>query len=87
MTHVEDTLHVGEQKRVRSAIGERVQKLTRNEPGARPVLFRMLHRVLRERYEVESYKDIKQNQLLHVLNFISTWGGEALEARQKTNHR
>lgn len=87
MAQATDTLHVGQQKRMRGAIGERVQKLAHGEPGARPVLFRMLHRVIRERYQVESYKDIKQSQLLDVLNFISSWGGKALEARQKTNNR
>lgn len=81
------TLHTGEQKRLRSAIGERVHQLARNESGARPVLFRALYREIRERYAVESYKDVKQHQLLDVLNFISQWGGEALEARKETNSR
>ncbi|SKB05234.1 ORF6N domain-containing protein [Sporosarcina newyorkensis] len=79
------TLPAREQKRLRNAVGERVYQLTRKEPGARPALFRALHRSIRERYDVESYRDVKRHQLLDALNFVANWGGEAIETRSKAN--
>lgn len=69
------TLHSGEQKRLRSAVGERVQQLAGKENGARPVLFRAIYRAIRERYEVESYRDVKQHQLQEALQFVQNWKG------------
>lgn len=69
------TLHSGEQKRLRKAIGERVHVLSRKEPGSRPVLFRSMYRSIRERYHVESYRDVKQHQLQDALKYVARWGG------------
>lgn len=69
-------LHLGEQKRLRSAVGERVQQLAGKENGARPVLFRAIYRAIRERYEVESYRDVKQHQLQGAIKFVEDWGRE-----------
>ncbi len=71
----EVTLHSGEQRRLRSAVGERVYQLSKSSAGSRPVLFRAIYSGIRERYEVDSYRDIKQIQLQDSLNFISEWGG------------
>ena len=68
------TLHSGEQRRLRNAVGERVHQLAKNQKGARPVLFRSLYRAIREQYEVESYRDVKQHQLQDALLFIARWG-------------
>ncbi|MGE7546077.1 ORF6N domain-containing protein [Sporosarcina newyorkensis] len=70
------TLPAREQKRLRNAVGERVYQLSGKEPGARPVLFRALHRSIHERYDVESYRDVKRHQLLDALNFVNEWTGE-----------
>lgn len=67
------TLHSGEQRRLRNAVGEQVHRLTSDSKGARPVLFRSLYTAIRERYEVESYRDIKQHELQDALYFISKW--------------
>lgn len=75
------TLHSGEQRRLRNAVGERVYHLTKKEVGARPVIFRAIYSEMRERYEVDSYRDIKQSQLQDALQFVSTWGGDAIETR------
>lgn len=68
------TLHSGEQKRLRSAVGERVHQLAGKENGARSVLFRAIYRAIRERYQVESYRDVKQYQLQEAIQFIGNWG-------------
>lgn len=69
------TLHSGEQRRLRNAVGERVYELSRNETGSRPVIFRAIYSEIRERYQVDSYRDIKQSQFQEALRFISRWGG------------
>lgn len=75
------TLHSGEQRRLRQAVGERVYELSRKEPGARSAIFRAIYSEIRERYEVESYRDVKQHQLQDVIQFVSKWGGESIEKR------
>ena len=64
------TLHSGEQLRLRKAVGARVHQLAKQE-GARPVLFRALYSALRERYEIESYRDVKQYELQDALFFVN----------------
>lgn len=68
------TLHSGEQRRLRIAVGERIHQLASKQKGARPVLFRALYRAIRERYDVESYRDVKQHQLQDAIQFVARWG-------------
>lgn len=70
------TLHTGEQKRLRNAVSERIYLLAKREVGARPLLFRLLYRALRERFDVESYRDVKQHELQDALHFVAEWGNE-----------
>lgn len=70
------TLHSGEQKRLRNAVSERVYHLAKHEGGARPLLFRLLYRALREHFDVESYRDVRQHELQDALHFVSVWGTE-----------
>lgn len=70
------TLHSGEQKRLRNAVSERVFQLTKKEKGARSVLFRALYTELYERFEVESYRDVKQHELQEALLFVENWGAD-----------
>lgn len=67
------TLHSGEQRRLRIAVGEQVHQLV-SDKGARPALFRSLYSAIRERYNVDSYRDVKQHELQDALLFISRWG-------------
>lgn len=81
-THLQQaTLHSGEQRRLRNAVGERVYQLSKRSAGARPAIFRAIYSEIRERYCVDSYRDLKQTDLLDALNFIACWGGESLEKR------
>lgn len=67
------TLHSGEQKRLRTAVGARVYELAGDETGARAALFRSMYASIRERYDVESYRDLKQHQLQDALRFVEFW--------------
>lgn len=67
------TLHSGEQKRLRTAVGAKVYELAGNETGARAALFRSMYASIRERYDVESYRDLKQYQLQDALQFVEFW--------------
>lgn len=68
------TLHTGEQKRVQKAVSERVYTLSKKSVE-RTQLFRELYSSLKLRYEVSSYRDIKQHQLQDALKFIYAWNG------------
>jgi len=68
------TLHSGEQKRVQRAVGERVYQLSQKAVD-RPNLFRELYGALKVRYNVSSYRDIKQHDLQDALRFIYAWEG------------
>lgn len=68
------TLHTGEQKRVQKAVSERVYTLSKKSVE-RTQLFRELYSSLKLRYEVSSYRDIKQHQLQDALRFIYAWNG------------
>lgn len=76
------TLHTGEQKRLRNAVSERIYHLAKREAGARPLLFRLLYRALRERFGVESYRDVKQHELQDALQFVAEWGNEIDSGRR-----
>lgn len=69
----EVTLHSGEQLRLRKAVNERVYQLA-EQTGARRILFRALYSAIKERYQVGSYRDVKQHQLQDALRFVSNWG-------------
>lgn len=78
-TRVEDlektmTLHTGEQKRVQRAVAERIYDITKKQ-AERTRLFRELYSSLKLRYDVGSYRDIKQYQLQDALRFIYGWKG------------
>lgn len=72
---LEVTLHSGEQLRLRKAVTERVYQLA-DQKGARGVLFRALWSAIKERYQVGSYRDVKQHELQDALRFVAQWGGE-----------
>ena len=68
------TLHQGEQKRLQRAIGERIYMLS-NSKEQRQELFRKAYTALKVRYQVATYKEIKQHQLQDALRFLAKWDG------------
>jgi prophage antirepressor-like protein len=66
------TLTSGEQRRLQKGVALRVYELEQ-DPKARPKLFRELHREIKDRFEVASYKDVKKRELLSAINYIENW--------------
>lgn len=66
------TLSSGEQRRVQKGIAQKVYELESN-PEFRSKLFRELHRELKDRFGVASYKDIKRKELQLALSYIENW--------------
>lgn len=66
------TLHTGEQRRLRNAVTERVYQLADKQP-TRQVLFRALYGALKTRYQVGSYRDLRQCDLQDALRFVYGW--------------
>lgn len=66
------TLSSGEQRRVQKGIAQKVYELESN-PELRSKLFRELHRELKDRFGVASYKDIKRKELQLALSYIENW--------------
>lgn len=66
------TLNSGEQRRLQKAIAITVYSLVQDE-AVRPELFRQLHRDIKDRWGVASYKDIKHHEFQGVLRYIDAW--------------
>ncbi|PAK34124.1 BRO family protein [Bacillus safensis] len=66
------TLDHGEQRRVQKAIAIRVYSFT-DEKKERNRLFKELHREIKDRFGVSSYKDVKRKDMLHAVNYIVNW--------------
>ncbi|WP_366160629.1 BRO family protein [Bacillus infantis] len=66
------TLSSGEQRRLQKGIAQKVYELESN-PVARPRLFRELHREIKDRFGVASYKDVKRNELQAAIRYIENW--------------
>lgn len=66
------TLNSGEQRRIQKAISSKVYEIE-SDPEARSELFRQLHREIKDRWQVPSYKDIRRQDLLSVINYINAW--------------
>ncbi|WP_404407664.1 ORF6N domain-containing protein [Jeotgalibacillus malaysiensis] len=66
------TLDHGEQRRLQKGVAKRVYALTSCEEDRRK-LFRELHREIKDRFAVGSYKDLKRKDLLKAINYIDNW--------------
>ncbi|AST93040.1 hypothetical protein BC6307_18135 [Sutcliffiella cohnii] len=66
------TLDHGEQRRLQKGIATKVYELC-DDPQNRPQLFRELHREIKDRFGVASYKDLKRKELQTALRYIENW--------------
>lgn len=62
----------GEKKRLHKAISSRVCQIENNQE-IRKKLFSDIHRDIRERFSVSSYKDVKRSSLLAAIRYIESW--------------
>lgn len=62
----------GERKRLQKAINIRVYQLEKNQE-VRKKLFSDIHRDIKERFGVPSYKEVKRSNLLSAIRYIESW--------------
>ncbi|SYX85942.1 Rha family transcriptional regulator [Paenibacillus alvei] len=66
------TLASGEQRRLQKAINSKVYSLTQDKEE-RSEYFRQLHREIKNRCQVTSYKDVLRTDLQKVLKYVDGW--------------
>lgn len=66
------TLDHGEQRGLQKAIARRVYEIE-NDPEYRPKLFGEIHREIKDRFGVTSYKDVKRKDLLSAIRYVNAW--------------
>ncbi|MBY0052313.1 ORF6C domain-containing protein [Brevibacillus agri] len=66
------TIDHGQQRLLQKAIGRRVYEIETN-PDERRALFRQLHREIKDRWAVASYRDVRRTELPQVLRYIDAW--------------
>lgn len=66
------TLDYGEQRRMQIAISTKVYEIE-SEPEFRPKRFKELHREIKNRFGVGSYKDLKRQELQLAIRYIEGW--------------
>lgn len=66
------TLTSGEQRAVQKEVAIKVYEIE-DDATIRPKLFRELHREIKDRFAVASYKDVRRQDLQMVLNYIRSW--------------
>lgn len=66
------TLDSGDQRKVQKAVARKVYAIEPNDK-LRSQLFRQLHREIKDRWAVPSYKDIRKHELDGLMNYIEAW--------------
>jgi Rha family phage regulatory protein len=66
------TLDHGEQRRIQKAVGQKVYEIEADST-VRSKLFRELHREIKDRFGVASYKDIRRKDMQSALRYIEGW--------------
>lgn len=66
------TLNSSEQRRIQKAVNVKVYS-TATDQEERSELFRQLHKEIKDRWQVPSYKDILRQDLQGVLQYIAAW--------------
>jgi Rha family phage regulatory protein len=66
------TLDSGAQRKVQKSIARRIYEIE-SESSVRSECFRQLHREIRDRWAVASYKDVRRNELDGLIKYIEAW--------------
>lgn len=66
------TIDHGQQRALQKAVARRVYEVE-NEPSYRRELFRQLHREIKDRWAVASYRDVRRTELQQVINYVNAW--------------
>lgn len=67
------TLDYGEQRRLQRGIGARVYEIEKDDQDIRKRLFSELHREIKDRFGVASYKDVKHMDLQSAIGYVDAW--------------
>lgn len=66
------TLQLGEQRRLQRAVAARVYEL-HEDKEERPQAFASLHREIKDRFGVASYRDVRRQDLQDAINYVEHW--------------
>ncbi|WP_400162891.1 BRO family protein [Brevibacillus sp. TJ4] len=66
------TIDHGEQRALQKAIARRVYEVESNTQQRRE-LFRQLHREIKDRWAVASYRDVRRTELQQVIRYVDAW--------------
>lgn len=66
------TIDHGEQRILQQAVARRVYGME-SDPQRRRELFRQLHREIKDRWAVASYRDVRRSELQQVLRYVEAW--------------
>lgn len=66
------TLDSGDQRKVQKAVSRKVYAIE-SDAQLRSQLFRQLHREIKDRWAVPSYKDIRKHEMDGLMNYIEAW--------------
>lgn len=66
------TLDSGEQRKIQKAVASKIYRIEEDKE-VRKQLFRQLHREIKDRWAVPSYKDIRKHEFDGVINYIEAW--------------
>lgn len=66
------TLYSGDQRKVQKAIARKIYSIEGDNEQRSP-LFRQLHREIKDRWAVPSYKDVRKQELEGLMNYIEAW--------------
>lgn len=66
------TIDHGEQRALQKAVARKVYELE-HDPRQRGELFRQLHREIKDRWGVASYRDVRRTELQQVIRYVDAW--------------
>lgn len=66
------TIDHGEQRALQKAVARRVYEIESDQQRRRE-LFRQLHREIKDRWAVASYRDVRRTELQQVLRYVDAW--------------
>lgn len=67
------TLDHGEQRGLQRAIGRRVYEIESTDDAVKRKLFSEIHREIKDRFGVASYKDVKRKDLQAAIGYVNAW--------------
>lgn len=77
----QNTLEIGEQKRLQKAIATRIYRLSHIDL-TKQEMFSRFHREIKSKFNIDSYKDLSRNDLQKAILHIENWTPRETEVTQ-----